>query len=70
MKKDRVNSRRELNTKRLYKIKVVARDSGRVMVHDDVPSEHVELMRINPNLKVYILDSRYKFGNRTRWFTY
>ena len=66
MKKDKGNSRRELSTKRLYKIKVVTKDSGRVMVHDDVPSEHVELMRINPNLKVYILDSRYKFGNKVR----
>lgn len=66
MKRERENSKRELNPKRLYKIKVVARDSGRVMVHSDVPSEHVELMKINPNLKVYILDSRYKFSNRAR----
>ena len=66
MNRERNNYKSELNKKRLYKIKVVAKDSGRVMVHDDVPSEHVELMRINPNLKVYILDSRYKFGNKTR----
>ena len=67
MNTEKSNYKSELNKKRLYKIKVVAKDSGRVMVHDDVPSEHVELMRINPNLKVYILDSRYKFGNKTRW---
>ena len=66
MKRERSNFKRELNPKRLYKIKVVAKDSGRVMVHEDVPSEHVELMKINPNLKVYILDSRYKFGNKLR----
>ena len=38
-----------------YKVKVVAKDSNRVLIHKNVPYEHLELMKINPNLSVEVL---------------
>ena len=44
-----------------FKIKVVAKDSKRVLIHDNVPYEHLELMKINPNLSVHVLEVRRGF---------
>jgi len=43
-------------TKITYKVKVVAKDSKRTLIHNNVPYEHLELMKINPNLSVYVLE--------------
>tara|TARA_Y100001972_G_C7395946_1_gene206312 strand:- start:182 stop:373 length:192 start_codon:yes stop_codon:yes gene_type:complete len=39
-----------------YKIKVTAKDTGRVMVHKNVPHDHLEMIRVNPNLEVKVLE--------------
>ena len=64
MKTENTRKSRGLSRNRLYKVKVVAKDSGRVLVHDNVPADHVELMKINPNLKVYIIDSKFAYRKR------
>ena len=37
------------------KIKVVNSDTKAVYIHHRVPLEHVEMLRLNPNLKVEVL---------------
>lgn len=60
-------SNKKFNNQRVtYKIKVVAKDSKRTMVHDNVPYEHLELMKINPNLTVHVLEVKNKNFKRER----
>ena len=42
-----------------YKIKVVNNISNAVYFHGKVPYEHVEMLKLNPNLKIDIL-GRYR----------
>ena len=49
-------SKRFRKPKITYKVKVIAKDSKRTLIHNDVPYEHLELMKINPNLSVYVLE--------------
>jgi len=37
------------------KIRVTNLDSNAIYVHNKVPLEHVELLRMNPNLKIEVL---------------
>ena len=49
-----------------YKIKVVTKDTNRVMIHRDVPKDHLEYIRVNPNLDVTILEVYNKGRYRKR----
>tara|TARA_B100000579_G_C22405976_1_gene654066 strand:+ start:334 stop:573 length:240 start_codon:yes stop_codon:yes gene_type:complete len=53
-------------SKLLYKIKVTAKDSNRSLIHDNVPLDHVELMKINPNLEVHVLEVKNSRYNKHR----
>lgn len=44
----------------VYKIKVTTKDTRQVLIHDNVPFEHVEVMKVNPNLSVKILEAKVK----------
>ena len=68
MKKEKYsNSKSRFNRPRVtFKIKVVAKDSKRVLIHDNVPYEHLELMKINPNLNVHVLEVRNGYSNKER----
>lgn len=55
------NSRDNKNFKNkntVYKIKVVAKDTKKAMIHDNVPFDHIEMIKVNPNLAVYILEEK------------
>lgn len=68
MKKESYSdSNKRFNKSRvIYKVKVVAKDSNRTMVHDNVPYEHLELMKINPNLTVHVLEVKNRGFRRGR----
>jgi len=50
------------------KIKVTNADTKAVYVHHRVPLEHVEMLRLNPNLKIEVLGrsrgARYEYKDR------
>lgn len=60
MKKEKYSDldRKSNNFTKRYKVKVVAKDSNRVLIHKNVPHEHLELMKINPNLTVEVISVR------------
>lgn len=49
----------------LLKIKVTNLDSNQEYVHSNVPLDHVEMIKMNPNLKVEVLGRR-RMGGRLR----
>lgn len=49
----------------LLKIKVTNLDSNQEYVHSNVPLDHVEMIKMNPNLKVEVLGRR-RMGGRRR----
>ena len=52
------------------KIRVTNLESKAVYIHNKVPLEHVEMLRMNPNLKIEVLGqsrgARYDSKNRER----
>lgn len=53
---------REMN----LKIRVTNLDTNAEFVHSNVPLDHVEMIRLNPNLRVEVLGrSRGRVSNRT-----
>ena len=49
----------------LLKIKVTNLDSNQEYIHSNVPLDHVEMIKMNPNLKVEVLGRR-RMGGRLR----
>lgn len=49
----------------LLKIKVTNLDSNQEYIHFNVPLDHVEMIKMNPNLKVEVLGRR-RMGGRLR----
>jgi hypothetical protein len=49
----------------LLKIKVTNLDSNQEYIHSNVPLDHVEMIKMNPNLKVEVLGRR-RMGGRRR----
>tara|TARA_B100000287_G_C20262925_1_gene634770 strand:- start:306 stop:509 length:204 start_codon:yes stop_codon:yes gene_type:complete len=39
-----------------YKIKVTTKDTRRVLIHRRVPHHHLPYIKLNPNLKVEVLE--------------
>lgn len=39
-----------------YKVKVTTKDTKRVLIHRKVPHHHLPYIKLNPNLKVEVLE--------------
>ena len=39
-----------------YKVKVTTKDTRRVLIHRKVPHHHLPYIKLNPNLKVEVLE--------------
>ena len=48
----------------LLKIKVTNLDSNQEYIHSNVPLDHVEMIKMNPHLKVEVLGRRRQGGRR------